>query len=290
MRTLSISSLLWLCAVVFPAAAETEATAPAALRVCADPFLLPFSNREEQGFENRIASLFAERLGLPLQYEFFPQRIGFIRNTLKAESESRPGYKCDLVVHVPEHYELADTTEAYYTTSYALVFAKGRGMDSVTTPEQLGELVKGGLKIKFGLADRGQAQFWAFQHGLMSNIVPYQGQSGDARLNLGKQLISDLITGKIDATITPGPAAGYFVKNLEGGENLMVLPLRDDPASPYLKFEYSMAMGVRYGEKEWKATIDRLIAENQTEINAILEEFGVPLLPLKKTPKREDDD
>ena len=59
------------------------------LKVCADPYMLPFSSLKEQGFENRIAELFAEKLGVELQYEFFPQRIGFIRNTLKAESEIR---------------------------------------------------------------------------------------------------------------------------------------------------------------------------------------------------------
>ncbi len=289
MKKYSLTCLLFVSVSVAPVV-PAGAAEISALKVCADPFLLPFSNRKEQGFENRIAELFATKLGVEVQYEFFPQRIGFIRNTLKAESESDTGYKCDLVINVPEHFELAATTEPYYTTSYALVFARDRGMDSVTSPEMLGKLVKQqGLKIKFGLADRGQAQFWAAQHGLMGSIVPYQGQSGDPRLNLGEQLIKDLISGKIDATITSGPAAGYFAKTLEGGENIVVMSLRDDPISPLLKFEYSMAMGVRYGEKEWKDTINQLIAENQAEINAILEDFGVPLLPLKKSEKQDDD-
>ncbi len=277
--------LLPLAGGAAPAATEARS----ALKVCADPFMLPFSNRKEQGFENRIAELLAAELGLPVRYEFFPQRMGFIRNTLKAESESGPGYKCDLVINVPENYELAATTEPYYTTAYALVFAKGRGMDSVSSPEQLGELAAQGLKIKFGLADRGPAQFWAAQHGLMGSIVPYQGQPGDIRQNPGATLIKDLLAGKIDATIAWGPTAGYFSQQKEAQGKLVVLPLRDDPQSPYLKFEYSMAMAVRYGEKEWKDQINRLIAENQERINAILSDYGVPLLPLKKSPKEDDD-
>lgn len=277
--------LLPLAGGAAPAATEARS----ALKVCADPFMLPFSNRKEQGFENKIAELLAAELGLPVQYEFFPQRMGFIRNTLKAESESGPGYKCDLVINVPENYELAATTEPYYTTAYALVFAKGRGMDSVSSPEQLGELAAQGLKIKFGLADRGPAQFWAAQHGLMGSIVPYQGQPGDIRQHPGATLIQDLLAGKIDATIVWGPTAGYFSQQKEAQGKLAVLPLRDDPQSPYLKFEYSMAMAVRYGEKEWKEQINRLIAENQERINAILSDYGVPLLPLKKSPKEDDD-
>ena len=261
-----------------------------ALKVCADPFLLPFSNRKEQGFENKIAELFAKKLGVEVQYEFFPTRIGFIRNTLKAESESGLGYKCDLVMNVSEHFELAATTDPYYTSSHALVLARGRGMDTVTSPEMLVELVKNGLKIKFGVTDRGPDQFWVFRHGLMGSAVPYQGQTGDPEVHPGLTLTEDLIAGKIDAAIIWGPTIGYLAKTLEGGEDLIVLPVYDDPSSPLLKFEFTVAMAVRYGEKEWKDKINQLIAENQAEINAILEDYGVPLLPLKKSEKPNDDD
>ena len=261
-----------------------------ALKVCADPFMLPFSNRKEQGFENKIAELFAQKLGVEVQYEFFPQRIGFIRNTLKAESESGTGYKCDLVMSAPVNFERAAATNPYYTSSYALVMARGRGMDDVTSPEMLVERVKNGLKIKFGVTDRGQDQFWVFRHGLMGSIVPYQGQPGDPEVYPGKTLTEDLLAGKIDAAIIWGPIIGYFAQTMEGGGNLIILPLSDDPTSAYLKFTFTVAMAVRHGEKEWKDKVNQLIAENQAEINAILEDYGVPLLPLEKIEIREDDD
>ena len=260
------------------------------LKVCADPYMLPFSNRKEQGFENKIAELFAQKLGVEVQYEFFPQRIGFIRNTLKAESESGPGYKCDLVMSAPVTFERAAATDPYYTSSYALVLARGRGMDTVTAPEMLVELVKNGLKIKIGVTDRGQDQFWVFRHGLMGSAVPYQGQTGDPEVHPGLTLTEDLIAGKIDAAVIWGPTIGYFAKTLEGGRDIIILPLRDDPLSPLLKFEFTVAMAVRHGEKEWKDKVNQLIAENQAEINAIMEDYGVPLLPLKKSEKPNDDD
>ena len=260
------------------------------LKVCADPYMLPFSNRKEQGFENKIAELFAQKLGVEVQYEFFPQRIGFIRNTLKAESESGTGYKCDLVMSAPVNFERAAATDPYYTSSYALVLAKGRGMDTVSSPEMLVELVKNGLKIKIGVTDRGQDQFWVFRHGLMGSAVPYQGQTGDPEVHPGLTLTEDLIAGKIDAAIIWGPTIGYFAKTLEGGRDIIILPLRDDPSSPLLKFEFTVAMAVRHGEKEWKDKVNQLIAENQAEINAIMEDYGVPLLPLKKYEIPDDDD
>ena len=279
---------LLLVSVVPPVTAEVgEMTA---LKVCADPFMLPFSNRKEQGFENKIAELFAQKLGVELQYEFFPQRIGFIRNTLKAESESGTGYKCDLVMSAPVNFERAAATNPYYTSSYALVMARGRGMDDVTSPEMLVEMVSNGLEIKFGVTDRGQDQFWVFRHGLMGSIVPYQGQPGDPEVYPGKTLTEDLLAGKIDAAIIWGPTIGYFAKTMEGGENLIILPLSDDPTSAYLKFTFTVAMAVRHGEKEWKDKVNQLIAENQAEINAILEDYGVPLLPLEKIEIQEDDD
>ncbi len=279
---------LLLAPTLLPAAADSaERTV---LKVCADPFMLPFSNRKEQGFENKIAELFAEKLGADLQYEFFPQRIGFIRNTLKAESESGGGYKCDLVMSAPVNFERAAATRPYYTSSYALVMAKGRGMDDVTSPEMLVEKVKEGLKIRFGVTDRGQDQFWVAANGMMGSIIPYQGQPGDPEQYPGKTMTEDLIADRIDAAILWGPIVGYFMRTMEGGENLIMLPLADDPVNPYLKFSFTVAMAVRHGEKEWKEQVNQLIAENQQAIDTILEDYGVPLLPLEKIEIREDDD
>ncbi|MGH8507824.1 MAG: hypothetical protein ACREVH_03795, partial [Gammaproteobacteria bacterium] len=72
-----------------------------ALKVCADPYSLPSSNKEQQGFENKIAQLFAGDLKLPLDYTWFPQRIGFIRNTLRNNDAADGRYKCDIVMGVP---------------------------------------------------------------------------------------------------------------------------------------------------------------------------------------------
>jgi hypothetical protein len=43
-------------------------------------------------------------------------------------------------------------------------------------------------------------------------------------------------------------------------------------------------MGVRPTDQEWKRQLNRLIAENQKEINAILLEYGVPLLDEQNHP------
>ena len=252
---------------------------PSVLKVCADPYMLPFSNQEGKGYENRIAELFAKKLGVELEYEWFPQRLGFIRNTLRAEEEGGSGkYKCDLVMTAPEDFELAATTEPYYTTSYMLMYVKGRGLDDVTEPEMLAKVVEQGKNIKFGLADQGPAQLWVFYQGLMDKMVPYQGQPGDPKANPGQKLIQDLVDGKIDVTIVWGPTAGYYARQYKDQAELVLLPLKDDLNNPEAKFIYSMAMAVRYGEKEWKEKVNQLIKENKEEIRKILLDYGVPLI------------
>lgn len=278
-----------LAAFAFPAAAAAQGAAPAPLKVCADPYMLPFSSKDEIGFENRIAELFAGELGTEIVYEWFPQRIGFIRNTLRSQNTDG-SFKCDLVISVPEHFELTATTDPYYTSTYVLVMAKGRGLDDVVSPEQLAQAVERGARLRIGLADQGPAQLWVFRQGLMDHMIPYLGQPADPHESPGERLMRDIAADKIDAAIVWGPSAGYFARQLRDQAEFILLNLRDDPKYPDMRFEFSMAMGVRHGDDERQRQVNELIHKHQAEIDAILRDFGVPLLPLKKTPRRGDDD
>src|ERR1700751_951995 len=68
-----------------PAAAQTgELVDRNELKVCADPNNLPYSDEKREGFENKIAEMIGAELGLKVDYAWFPQGIGFVRNTLRA--------------------------------------------------------------------------------------------------------------------------------------------------------------------------------------------------------------
>jgi len=259
------------------------------LKVCADPELMPFSNKREEGLENKIAKLLAKELGAELKYEWFPQRMGFIRNTLR--SEENGVYKCDLVMSVPEHFELAATTKPYYASTYSMVYIKGRGLDSVTEPVMLETLNNERKDIRFGLFDRGPAQIWVFKHNLMDNMVPYQFQIGDARLNPTEIILNDLYDGKFDVSIVWGPiAAHYATQNKDRGE-MVIIPLDDDdPKLPEMKFVYNMSMAVRFGDNEWKEQLNGLIDEHQEDINDIISSYGIPIIEIVPKPAPKDDD
>jgi mxaJ protein len=245
------------------------------LRVCEDPNNLPFSNRAGEGFENKIAELLAGALGWKLEYTWFPQRMGFIRNTLRGREPDENRFKCDLVMGVPVGFELASTTKPYYRSIYALVYVKGKGLDGVKVPEDLLKLEPAKLKsLKLGVIGQTPPVDWLLKHGLFNQAVPYQIQSGDPERYPGEIVEKDLVAGKIDVAFVWGPIAGYFAKNAPGS-GMAAVPFAP---TPDIQFDFRIAMGVRFGERAWKDRVEQLIEANRPRIQAILAAYGVPQL------------
>lgn len=265
-----------------------QAVARDVLKVCADPFNLPMSSKQEDGYENALAELVAEKLGIPeVQYEWFPQRIGFIRNTLRNDDTEDGAYKCDLVMGVIENFELAATTRPYMRSSWAIVYPKGRGLDFIKTQEDLKNLTEEQKSLlRIGIFDRGPATDWVFMNGLMEQATPYQSMAGDARETPAKMIDRELVEDKINLTFVWGPIAGPTAKVVDGVE-MVVIPMLNEPG---MRFDYQISMAVRHPDKAFKQELNRFIEENQGEIDAILTEYGVPLLPVRYAGPVEDDD
>lgn len=259
------------------AASAQNPDAPAkreALRVCQDPNNLPFSNTNAEGIENKIAEVFGKALGLPVTYYSFPQRLAFIRNTLRYKLPGQD-YPCDIVMGVPAGFDQVSVTKPYYRSTYALVYAPGKGLDHVKTGEDFLKTDRAVLgKLRIGLYDRSPASAWLSKHGLVDSGVPYQILNADPAQYPGEIIERDLAAGKIDAAVVWGPIAGFFAKRVKSPV-LTVVPLRSEPG---VKFDFEMAMGVRYGEREWKQQIEGLIESKKPEIAAILKDFGVPVV------------
>ena len=251
-----------------------------AFRPCIDPGNLPFANLKGEGFENRIAELFAQKLGLPVKYYAFPQRMNFIRNTLRYKLPGED-FRCDIVMSVPAGYDQVSSTAPYYRSTYALVYPKGKGLDLVRTGADLGALPPPlRSKLKIGIFDKSPASEWLVKHGLEAQAKLYPMLSPDPEQYPGEIIEKDLAQGTIDAAIVWGPIAGYYAKRV-GNVELAVIPLRSEPG---VKFDYAIAMGVRYGEPEWKASVQKLIGENQAAITTILREYNVPLVNERGEP------
>ncbi|MFU8788155.1 MAG: quinoprotein dehydrogenase-associated putative ABC transporter substrate-binding protein [Methylobacter sp.] len=289
MRTLpritTTLTLLLLTAFSFNAASEEK------FKVCADPLNPPYSTKNRDGFENKIAELFAKELGQDIEYTWLPQRLGFIRNTLNAplndsDVESNV-YKCDVIMGVPAGYDLTLTTAPYYQSTYVLLIAKGRGWDDISNPAQLADLpLQKQDTLKIAMFDRGPSTIWMQKNGLLDIGIPYQSMTGDGENNVAMQIEKDLKAKKIDMVILWGPLAGHIVAQSPKGSYTMI-PMTSMPG---MKFEFAMAMGVRNGDKPRKELLNKLIASKKTEIDAIMSRYNIPLLPLPEQAIRKDND
>ncbi|MBO0710602.1 MAG: substrate-binding domain-containing protein [Acetobacteraceae bacterium] len=240
--------------------ASVELVDPHVFRVCADPNNLPFSNEQGAGFENKIAELFAQKLGETTSYTYFPQVIGFVRNTLNA-------VRCDVVMGVAVGDELVQTTNPYYRTTYALVFRPGSGLDGVDS------LNDPRLKGKhLGVVARTPPATVLAANGLMALAKPYPLTIDTRIQSSAGAMIDDIRSGQIDAGVLWGPMAGYYARRAE--PHLVVTPLLKEKEP----MDFRIAMGVRHSDQEWKRKLNKLIADNQPEIDRILAEYGVPLL------------
>jgi len=269
------------------ASLSLSAAAEEKFRVCADPLHPPYSSKSLDGFENKIAALFAKELNQELEYYWFPQRIGFIRNTLKSQIGDTEQYKCDVVMGLPVGFDFAKTTKPYYHSSYVLIVTKGRGWDDISNPSQLANLsLQREEALKIAMFDRGPGTTWLQKMGLLDQGIPYQTMTGDDKNNVAMKIEKDLKAGKIDMVILWGPMAGYVDSQSPAG-TYNIIPMKSTPA---LKFDFSMAMGIRYGDNKRKELLENLIDKNKEKIQAIMSEYKIPLLPIPKQVAREDDD
>jgi quinoprotein dehydrogenase-associated probable ABC transporter substrate-binding protein len=245
-----------------PATAQSPDTADRkVLRVCADPSNLPFSNEKKEGFENKIAAVLAAALGVNVEYTWFPQTIGFVRNTLRA-------HRCDLVIGTIAGDESMATTDPYYFTTYVMFYRsdKGQSFTGLQDPRL--------AHLRFGVVSATPPSDLLVRHGLMAKAKPYPLTVDTRVASPTRQMVNDLMEGRIDVGLLWGPIAGYY--RTRGKLPLTLVPLADEPGAARMK--YHIAMGVRPNEPGWRRRINAAIVRQRPQITAILRDYGVPLL------------
>jgi quinoprotein dehydrogenase-associated probable ABC transporter substrate-binding protein len=203
---------------------------PAALRVCADPANLPLSNTRGEGYENKIAELLARDLKRHVEFTFFPQRMGFVRNTLRQKDEATQQFKCDVIIGVPKGFELTATTQPYMRSTYALVFKSRPEFAQLESPEDLVKLPPAQLQaLRIGVFGRSPGNDWLLRNGLLAHAVFYAPQSGDPAESTAHVIEQDLLAGKTDMAIVWGPIAGFLVGQHQGPAGLARAALQARP-------------------------------------------------------------
>src|SRR5438105_6129062 len=248
-----------------------RAQAPGGLRVCADPNNLPFTNRRMEGFENRIADLLARDMRARLSYTWWAQRRGFFRNTLKAGL-------CDVVLGVPAGFEMAATTRPYYRSTYVFVSRAARNPMPRSLDDEALRTLRIGVQLAGNDYNNPPPAHALSRRGIVDNVVGYSLYGDYSEENPPARIVEAVARGDIDVAIVWGPLAGYFAPRQR--VRLTVTPVSPSIDPPSLPFVYDICVGVRRGREDLKKAVQQSLDRRRGNIQKILAEYGVPLLPL----------
>jgi len=272
-RSIALAAMtLWLAQsdVVTPISGQTSSVltpADAPLRVCADPNNLPFSNDRGQGFENRIAELVARDLHKKLEYTWWAQRRGFVRNTLKAGS-------CDVIVGVPTGLGMVLPTVPYYRSTYVFVTRQDRRINVRSFDDPILRRLRIGVQLIGDDGTNSPPAHALSNRGIISNVKGYTVYGDYAEESPPSRIIDAVARGEVDVAIAWGPMAGYWAKRSPVALKLAGVQPQID--LPFLPFVFDIGMGVRRGDTTFRASLQSVLTRRRADIQRILSEYGVP--------------
>lgn len=233
------------------------------IRVCADPDNMPFSNDKGEGFENKLAELIGSKLDDTVDYTWFSESSGYVPNAVGSDA-------CDLIMGYAQGTGLIDDSNPYYHTSYVLIYRQNdpnlAGVDRLSDARLKGK--------RIGLFARTPPASILALYGLVANAEPFEVNAGESASKAAEAMIEDIASGKLDAGILWGPVGGYYAQR--SSMPLALVPLVKENAGP--STIYGITLGVRPNDPQWKHQINKVIAENEREIDEILQGYNVPVL------------
>ncbi len=269
----------WISGALLLFLAGCGARAP--LRVCADPNNLPFSNRAGQGFENKLAELVAADQGRKLDYVWWAQRRGNVRETLKAG-------RCDVVPGVGGGLEMLATTRPYYSSTYVSVTRADRDLaiSSFDDP-RLRRLRIGVQMIGDDFSNTPPAHALS-SRGIVANVRGFMVYGDYSRPAPQADIVKAVASGALDVAFVWGPTAAWFARSQP--VKLRLTRLEPVDRSTGQPMAYAVAMGMRRGEPELKARLEQSLERRRAEIERLLASYAVPLVASTPRPASDDDD
>ena len=257
-----------------PAAAQRPGPLrPGVLRVCADMDNLPFSNRKGEGYENKIAELIANAWNSKLEYTWWPIRRGYYRML--------NGTYCDVIIESPAGLDQAGSTKPYYRASYAFVSRKGSGLEDINSLADP-RLKKLRIGVNLFVSTDGEhspPEMALSRYGVVGNLKGYN-TSYDENIR-PEDIINGVVKKDVDVAIVWGPMAGYFVKKAPVPLVLTPIAVERDSATGF-PMQYNIGMAVRRKDRALRDSLQTLLDRKAPEIQAILKDYGVPVIPIKE--------
>lgn len=284
LRFIAAGTLAALAFLAPPAAAQDQpalrSNAPTAgvLRICADPDNMPASNQKGEGYENKIAELIAKEWNAKLEYAWWPVRRGFFSRALN-------GRYCDVALTAPSGLDMAGTTEPYYRSGYVVVYRKDSGLNLKSLDDPAWKKLRIGVNLLNSDAENTPPAMALSRHGVVGNLVGFT--TFYSTLDRPEDIVNAVVDKKVDVSIVWGPLAGYFAQRAP--VPLVLQPLAEYDSVTGLPFAFNMSMGVRRPDRELRDSLQHVIDQKRPEIEAILRQYNVPLLPMVEEKKREPE-
>lgn len=247
--------------------AVLAACAPRPLKVCADPNNLPFSNRAGQGFENKVATIVAADLKRPVEYVWWAQRRGFVRNTVGKHA-------CDLWPGVAASLESLATTRPYYRSSYVFVTRASDPLGGLTFDDPRLKRTKIGVQMVGDDGSNTPPAHALARRGIVDNVRGYLLYGDYAHPDPPADIVRAVASGEVDVGLVWGPLAGYFARQSK-------VPLRIEPVSPWLDantwpMAFDISIGVRKDDPKLLKAVNAALARHHAEVAGVLAGYGVP--------------
>jgi mxaJ protein len=266
-----LTGALLVAAATIALMANAPSGPPSDLRVCADPYDMPFSNNQEEGFENKIAHLVARDLNATVINYWWPSRRGVLRNSIL-------GGFCDVMIQAPVGLDPVATTKPYYRSTYYFIYRANRGFQLRSLDDTVLKHLKIGVNmIGYDYTNTPPAHALG-SRGILGLVGFRNFLNPDPNADHPEDIINAVAKDSIDVAIVWGPLAGYWVKRASVPLTMAALP--DSDAVSGMRFAFDMAMAVRHRDKALKATLDSVIDRRRSEITAILEQYSVPMIQM----------
>lgn len=253
---------------------------PGVLRVCADPDNMPLSNQKGEGYEQKIAQLIAKEWNSKVEYAWWPVRRGFFSRALN-------GRYCDVAIQAPAGLDMAGVTKPYFRSGYVFVTRKDRGLDIKSLADPRLKKLKIGVNLLNSDAENTPPAMALSQYGVVGNLVGFTTFYSDSARP--EDIVNAVAKKDVDVAIVWGPLAGYFVKKSAVPLALQPLPERDS-LSPDFQFQYNIGLGVRRRDQALRDSLQSTLDRKGPEIQAILKQYAVPVLPVKQEGDGDGDD
>jgi mxaJ protein len=239
------------------------------LTACADPNNLPFSNKAGQGFENKLAEMIASDLHAKLNYVWWAQRRGYVRNTLNER-------KCDFWPGVSSNVEMLATSRPYYRSTYVFVTRASANLKGLTLDDPRLKTLKIGVQMVGNDATNTPPAHALAARGVIGNVRGYMLYGDYSKPNPPAEIVEAVRRGDVDVAVVWGPLAGYFAAQ-------SLIPLRLEPVTPWMAdmqwpMQFDISVGVQNHNDKLLKQIDEVLTRRSGDIRKLLDAYHVPLV------------